>query len=270
MVELLRARRVSTCPQQNPVTKTSDPQGPEEGDISMRFTKVLGLAAVAAVAAMAFIGTATAAAAHEVVLCDELVALCPDNHLWPAGSLALALAKNPKLVSEILGTPFVVECEDSLTVIELKASMGNPLPGSITSLEFGKLPTPTLGENCTGCTKGIHSATPLTGNLEMSGEEYFLAGSGKATLLGCPFSTTCIYGGSVKSKIEHNGSHPLHEGNNLAQILIKETLTKQSGSSGICPSTGLWEANYVLYLVHYEDPVTHEKKLGLGWPSLDE
>ena len=39
-----------------------------EGDNPMRLTKAFGLAAIAAVAAMAFIGTSTAAAQHEVVL----------------------------------------------------------------------------------------------------------------------------------------------------------------------------------------------------------
>jgi len=232
----------------------------------MRFTKVFGLAAVAAVAAMAFIGTSSAFAVDNVVICKTLVnsgALCPAGNLWLSGSVVEALATQPKLESSF--GPDIV-CEDSIVKGETLADKGNPNLGfKITSLIFGALPTPSLGNGCTTCTGGVHTTVPITGTLGVEAtDKFYLEASGQAELLGCPFSTTCIYGALVKSgTITHTGSHATHSGTNLAVIPINFTLTKKAGSSFACPSSGQWVANYVVTLVK---SATEE---GLGWPALD-
>jgi hypothetical protein len=225
----------------------------------MKYVKVLSLAAVAAFAAMAFVGAGTASAEeHEIVLCKELAELCPEGKLWPKETVLLGLAENPELTGNL-----TEKCEDSTVEGETGAEIASPLPFTITSLEFGELPTPSLGEGCEPCT-AVHSLVPLSGSLEVSGEdEYFLNGSGKALLL-CPLGINCGFeGNNIKSPISHTGKHKAHEGENLPVIEIEATLKLYTGSSFFCGNSGIWHANYVVSLAH------HGEDTGLAWPSLD-
>lgn len=239
----------------------------------MRLTKVLGLAVVAAFAAMAFIGVGSASAAKKdsVVICDQLVPvgqLCPEGHLWPKGSIILGLAEG----GFFKGGSLKVECTDSVVEAKTTAEAGLALPFEIIKLEFGKLPVPTLGESCTGCTGGIHTAPPYSGEIEVEAPEdkFYFKSAGSATLLNClGLGITCVYGTGaipVLAPISHDGKHPLHEGTNLAQVkIVEKALTRQAGSSPFCPAEGLWTVSFVIVLVHSPDG----KKSGLGWPALD-
>jgi hypothetical protein len=238
----------------------------------VRLIKMLGLAMVAAIATMAFVGASSASAqTHKVVICKELInkgQLCPEGKEWPKGSVLLLLALNPELKTSAT----VVKCEDSLVEAKTLALSGNGLPIEIFGLVFGKLPTPKLGEGCTGCTAGIHPILPMSGEIEVTGEdEFWFKATGLAVLLGCPLGLTCVYRGeNIKAPIHHTGEHPeTHEGKNLPVALFKATLTRVTahGGSSFCPATGEWIANYVGYLVHYQH-VGGESLLGLGWPAL--
>jgi hypothetical protein len=226
----------------------------------MTLIKALGLAAVAALAAMAFIGTSSAFAEDEVVLCKKLIEkglLCPNGSLWPTGSVALALAQGP----EFLSSAFNVKCEDSL----FEANTGGiapKLPFEITRLAFGVLPKPELGAGCTGC-KEIHVAVG-PGLIEVSEfDDFWLKTGAQFKFLGCAgFGLNCEYVvNEFKALIDHNGKHPLHSGENLPRIILQVTLTRVG--SGLCPEKMVWDGTYVIYLVHWE------KETGLGWPALD-
>jgi hypothetical protein len=226
----------------------------------MRLIKVFSLAAIAAVAAMALIGASSASAAGEVVLCKELVATCPSGSQWPSGTVLKGLANDP----ELLGT-LTILCEDSTVEGKTTALSGNPLGFSITSLEFGVLPTPSLGSGCSECLEGIHVALPIAGNIKMEGTKYFLNGTGRATLKGCTFlHIDCTYEGVIKSEITHTGEHPNHAGKNLPTINISTELIFVAGS-GFCGNDAVWDAEYVLTLA--TDPAT--QATGLAWPSLN-
>jgi hypothetical protein len=217
----------------------------------MRLTKVFGLAAVAAVAAMAFIGAGTASAAHEVVLCSVLPptpnSLCAAANVLPAGTEILGLAKNPKLEGTI-----TVECEDSIATVKTKESMNEKLGVELTKLEFGKLPTPSLGTGCTGCTGGIHTAPPYQGTILMENEkDYVIHTAGNALLLNCPFGVECKFGSEALTLLidpdltQHDAASQV-KGDLL---LINNTLNRTGGSI-LCGSTGLWTASYTTTKCH--------------------
>jgi hypothetical protein len=236
----------------------------EEGDNPMRLIKVLGLAAVAALTAMAFIGTSSSLAQNEdtIVICKKLIEkgkLCPEGELWKEGAKLLLLAKEP-----VLEGGLTVKCEDSIATATLGTPNVGLLPVSL-DVVFGKLPTPKLGEGCSGC-KEVH--VPLiNGWIKVKGEdEFYLAAEGEATLLHCTvFDVSCIYGNAVEVPIKHDGTHPLHEGTNLALLKFEVTLLRKTGSSGLCAAEGLWKATYVATLVHQTG-----SESGLGWPALDK
>jgi len=224
----------------------------------MRFIKVLGLAAVAAVAAMAFVGAGSASAQDEIVLCKVLVEkgkLCPKGELLPAETLLLALAKDPILKNSIS----TVLCEDSVVTAKSKAQIGNPLGILITQLSFGALPTPSLGNGCTTCIGGIHTDTEAGKHYEASihvkeVDHFFFLSNGSATLLNCfGLGINCSYGSeTIEALIDHGGTHEINKKvvPVFGVILIKSTLERKAGSSGFCPATGTWEANYAIYQCH--------------------
>ncbi len=250
----------------------------------MRFTKVLGLAAVAAVAAMAFIGTSSALATDSIVLCKELItdlSLCKAGELAPSGTVLLALATNPKLT----GGFSEIKCPDSTVTAETTAASGATLPITITSLEFGSLPTPSLGNGCTTCTGGVHTTPPYTGEIEVETIEdkdktklhdWFFKTSGSAELLNCfGLGITCAYGSSsILSLIDNDaGEHPSAAEKPAGSgkhptygiILISTSLTK-TGGSGLCPGSGTWTADYYIYAL--DKSKTDSTKLD-AWLALD-
>ncbi len=242
----------------------------------MQFVKAFGLAALAAVAAMAFLGAGSASAQEhtEIVLCKELVKLCGDKQLWPASTILSALATNPELKTSIGN----ITCEDSVVTGELENEIGTTLTSKSLSVTFGKLPTPTLGTGCTGvCVESGGKPNPESIHVELTElsvtvgaeDKYSLQGTGLALILNCPLVGTCVYRGEkVVSPISHDGLHAAHpDPTNLPLARFEETLTRQAshGGSVFCPATSLWIANYVLYLAKAPNGET-----GLVWPALDK
>jgi hypothetical protein len=235
----------------------------------MRWTKALSLAAMAAVAAMAFIGTGTASAQNpdpEIVLCKALELLCAPNNLWPADTVLLALAANALLDNGVVH----IECEDSVVngLVTTPGGIGTDLHGVATTVSFGKLPTPTLGEGCVsdcGASIQVHiNGTPLFLLEVATGNVYkFTIVTGKATILCAGFS--CGFAANNDSgKISHTGTHSLHSGNNLPLIDLNVELERTLGLAFSCGGTAVWDADYVVYLAHANG------QSGLAWPALDK
>ena len=228
----------------------------------MNSIKALCLAAVAAVTAMAFIGTSSAFAEDEVVICKELIEkgkLCPSGKLWPAGSILLALAEKP----QFLTPAFNVVCEDSFFEAETGASPSPKIALNFLKWEFGVLPTPKLGEGCTNC-KQIHT-TLGPGLIEVTEfDDFWFRTGAEFEFLSCPFITKCRYEtGEFKVLIDHKGHHPAHKGENLARFVISELPLIFKFGEGLCPKEVKWDATYVIYLVDWKG------ESGLGWPALD-
>jgi len=237
----------------------------------MRYIKASGLAACAVMVVMAFAGTGVASAQHKITLCKQLVTLCPNGALWPAGTDVAFLAAGPKLH---LPGMAATTCPDAILFGETETSVGSPLKLVNRLVEYGTLPTPKLGLGCTGpCfPSGKDENLHLTlDSLQFEVEavdKYFLQFSGLVLLLNCPFLGTCVYRAeNVKAPITHTGKHALDvNAANLPLANVVVTLTRQTthGGSAFCPVTAEWLADFVLPLV--EDPAGN---VGLAWPSLD-
>jgi hypothetical protein len=210
----------------------------------MRLIKAFSLAALAAVAAMAFVGTTGASAGPDVTLCKVLVEkgkLCPDNNLFPKHTNILGLAENLELVT----SSGVVKCPHSEATILTLEEIGNPVLGDVTALTFGTL-TNSLG-GCTTCPI-VHTKPPYPAKVEVTGEDdFWITTSGSAQLLNCfGLGITCEYGGEgLKFLIDPDfKKHPSANFTGDVQ-LINNTLTR-TGGSAFCPGTGKWIGEYIV------------------------
>jgi hypothetical protein len=217
----------------------------------MQFTKVLGLAAVAAACVLASIGAGTASGASELVLCEELVAspstFCPKGKILPGGTEVLGLASHPKIEGTI-----TVECEDSIATAKSTSSVGEPLEFEVTKIEFGSLPTPSLGAGCSGCTNGVHTFPVYLGTLKMENEKDYAAHTkGSALLLGCPFGVECKFG-SEELTLLLDPDAAQHDATSQVkgdQLLIGNTLIRVGGSI-LCGSSLKWTTAYTTLGCH--------------------
>jgi hypothetical protein len=151
----------------------------------MRFLKVLGLAAVAALVVTGLAGVGTASA---ITLCKENNSPCPESKRYPSETLF-----NGKSEAEILfkNTVFSVSCLKSTLGWKNTEQSGNPLPGKLPSLTFG---TP----ECEGCKKVVSALLPKT-KLTASGEKWILKlenngeGAPRMKFSECPLGAECTY-----------------------------------------------------------------------------
>ena len=175
----------------------------------MRLIKMVGLAAIAVVAAMAFIGASSASAA---VFCLTNTSSCTETK----ETVNMLSAKGEgKFVSGFV----TVECHVAAT-----AKNGASFTISFTFKE------------CSGCTEvtaTVSSAT-LTAT---GGGNGLVEGTGDATFKGCPFGAECKYhGAGVKTILDGSATNAL-------ALVVKQSL-KKSGGSGLCNETGEWNATF--------------------------
>jgi hypothetical protein len=186
----------------------------------MRLTKMLGLAMVAAVAAMAFIGVGSASA----TLCKINEPGCSAANQYPVPTTVLVSSPAVKLVANI-----TVLCKSHATLVH-EGLVSGKLKGKFTKLEW---------TGCTGCTEAT------TTSLGKFTDEAVGGGNGKlfpeevtVLLKGCPFGAECtaksitgttflgLTGGTV---------------NGTANGTAKTTVKVEGG--GLCSfsGTGTWE-----------------------------
>ncbi len=137
----------------------------------MKYVKMLGLAAVAAIAAMAFVGAGTASA---TTLCKVNTNPCPEGSRYPVESTVKATSTEAKLTGSL-----TVTCESNVTVLsETNDGASAALLGKITALTWTK---------CSGCS-------PVTTTLLPSGSllgSTLTAGKTEVELKGCLGFATC-------------------------------------------------------------------------------
>jgi hypothetical protein len=177
---------------------------------------MLGLAMVAAIAAMAFIGAGTASA----TLCKVNQSPCVAANQYPTPSEVLVESKGVKLSGSL-----TVSCESEGT-LKHEATSGKKLTGTFTKLVW---------TNCTGCTK------VTTTNLGTFDDE--ATGSGNGTLLplnvtvllqGCPLGLDC-------TATSTNGTTLLGlDGGTIGGTAAGLASTTVGLSGGLCGSTGTW------------------------------
>lgn len=232
----------------------------------MRLIKMLGLAMVAPIAAMAFIGAGTASAAdpnpwfcsaNEAMLCSEANLLVP-----PTGGYLLLLAhsENAELTNNaFFKTPEKCKSDAANKALGEKA-MTNPMAGELTELTF------TV---CTGpCTTVKAGGLPWKAELKMekegAGEPWQLASKeGSARLTGCTFKTECEYG------VPAGGSVTLKGTNGTEGAVLKAegvTLEYKAGSGQFtCGPSGTWNAEYKAGTVHIKNADNTDRSLYTTW-----
>jgi hypothetical protein len=187
---------------------------------------MFGLAAIAAVAAMAFIGVPSASANNSTALCNEAseALACPGAQLT---TTLHGTASEPLLHTSIVN----VKCTSSLAKISV-LGLGNPQSGHLEELTWTGCKTHG-GTNCTVTTllKG------LLNGLKLSTTHAHIESDGNtAVLVKCGESLHCIYAG--KPTLLAEGSP--------ADLKANTTVTEVAahGEKFICPNTSTWLALY--------------------------
>jgi hypothetical protein len=212
----------------------------------MRLIKMFGLAAVGAVAAMAFLGAGTAystviPAHHKVGLCKvQVLLLCPatpvDSRVPVGSGHVVGFATNPTL-------------EGTLTETCKTGNVTGLITGTLDELAklAGKIDVVTFKE-CSPCTEVTVENLPYSSELtmpEIGGTAWELNTSGtiKATLNKCVFgSGSCIFGAAtVKAAVEMAETGATVNTNKAPLEFKGGTL-----GEGFCGKIGKWNAKYAI------------------------
>jgi hypothetical protein len=195
----------------------------------MRFIKMLGLAAVAAIAAMVLFGASSASA---VSLCKKSATVLPETceEAYPFGTTVatqLLAGSIAKLKAEPIGT---VECKKSNVTGKTTELKEESLLGTIETVSFAEC---FLGPTkCTVTVEGL----PYTAHLKLfpAKEGYHLTVlNGKAKVV-CGLVLSCTFGApEILFKLLHPTPWRLQ---------VAQELNREGGSP--CPSTSFWEATY--------------------------
>jgi hypothetical protein len=188
----------------------------------MKFLKMLGLAAIAAAALMAFVGTGTSSA---TVLCSTTTSPCPEAQKWPVKTrIEFTLASGTSLVWVNNGTTL-----ETCTEATLKTDITNA--GSATT-------TVTSENNALS----FNQCTFANGFTKLGGLEiHNISGTSNGTVTATgevgwtfnnPMFGSCVYGwkaGGVVGTITEGKP---------ATLDLNTGITRLTGSSLLCPENG--------------------------------
>jgi hypothetical protein len=193
----------------------------------MKYLKMLGLAAVAAAALMAFLGAGTASA---TVICktEPVAGVCPTGWTYPAGTEGTAsLEAGTSSSLETTGGELLVTCSGAVAKSTLKES-------GATSTVISGVSTLTF-EKCSNMT------VTLTGG---SAELHWIPGTNNGTLTTIGTEVTvnilgvsCIYGSGSGLDVGTT------VGGNPGSLTIN-TVFPRVGGSFVCPSTARYTGKY--------------------------
>lgn len=192
---------------------------------------MLGLAAIAALAAMAFVGASTASAD---VLCTESGkhnAKC--NSIWTGNVKGLTEAGNPAL---LLNSSKGVEEECHSTVLGLGATIEDE--GDHTGLKI--LLEALQFSECSGICTTVTGERPSWLLVQTLALDAFVTKDGAekagAKLSGCPLGITCKY------ELTNEPQLLIVSGNTITASEVP--LTRTGGA--FCPASATWDAKYLI------------------------
>ena len=186
----------------------------------MRLVKMFGLAAVAAVAAMAFVG-ATSASATNTQLCKVHTGLtCGAGDAITSHHMVLASGT----VGQLLSSAFNVLCL-SILIEATPLGLGNPQSIHTTSFTFTGCGSTSAHNNCTVTTP----EQPLANLLKTGLEEGVLVFTSGQQRTQCPnLGIDCLYDGEGM-EFAVGGQH----------LTATETSVTELGGKFLCPNEGL-------------------------------
>jgi hypothetical protein len=195
-----------------------------------KYVTLLGLAAVTAMAVMAFAGAGSASA---TVLCKTTVTPCPEGWDYGAGTkVDASLEPGSTAVLETSGGGLEDTCSESTVKGEQEntGSTTETVKVTVTELTFGK---------CTKPTKVIEGHGTL--------EFHWIEGTHDATVTAIGFEVTveaisgvsCVYtaGAATDLGVGTSGS--------MGTIDVSAVVKKKSGAF-LCPASSVWTASYTI------------------------
>jgi hypothetical protein len=201
----------------------------------MKLIKMLGLAMVAAIAAMALVGASSASAGAIVCkLGAGTQGSCPAGYESYVGPITgLGLGKDTFTSSFV-----TVKCSGEMKgEISKQGTTTTNATGSISSVTW------TSCENNIGCSKTTATASNLPWGVEVLNGSMHISKVLGSFSMECAFlgKVTCIYAAeTVLPTLEnHTAAMP-----NAMITATKAPLLREAGSSGSCSETGTWSALY--------------------------
>ncbi len=198
----------------------------------MKHMKVLGLAVLAAVTAMAIVGSGTASA---TTLCKEKAETCPEGKRYPAGTKVKAQLK--KGTEAVLKTSVgTIKCKGSRAAGKTTKESGEPLPGLQEEMTFEEC---VFGTG-TACTIKVEHLPWLIQGTEIEPGNGFVTVSSDGfgipqTHVECGSFVNCTWG-DEKITLDGEGGAP------AVERLLEVELVRISGF--ICPTTAKATAEY--------------------------
>src|SRR3954462_9494930 len=184
----------------------------------MKLTEKLALAAIAAMALMAFVGAGNASATQ---LCTDSGSGCTEYSGTIKGT-----STNATLATNLAN----VECSDSETTIVANSATGTPILGEVTGLTFAGCRTEVTLVPCTVTVKNLPYSAELEGKT-LTVTDAVGAGAKVVcgTVLSCEFLTKSANLG-------------ITNGEPTVAVAKEVPLSHETGA--ICPSTATWNATY--------------------------
>jgi hypothetical protein len=207
----------------------------------MKYVKMLGLAAVAAAALMAFVGASSASA---TVLCKvegtgtPTGTTCPAEKAYPAGTEIHAVNTSTAILE---GEPFNIECKKSTVKGKTnnEGSATETVSGPIEVLTFEECGTSTVTVLKKG-TLEIHWINPVDeGGKETGSHDGTLTASGQEVTT----ETSTIFGKVHCIFVTQNADLGTLKGGNPASFTANAIISKIS-TNALCPEPGRWTASY--------------------------
>jgi hypothetical protein len=189
----------------------------------MKYLKMLGLAAVAAMALTAFLGASSASA---TVLCTTTTTPCTTG--WHIDKIVASATGSTSLHST--GGALEATCTGSSSTAEKKST------GSSTTTPVGTVATAAL--TWSGCNQTTE--TLEGGELEI----HQIAGTHNGTVTAKGFKVTVVIAGVTCTFGAGNGIHlGVLTGGSPAILHANAVVPKVAGSF-LCPADSVWEATY--------------------------
>jgi hypothetical protein len=197
----------------------------------MKYVKMLGLAAVAAAALMAFIGAGTASA---TTLCKATdTPDCSLANTYAAGTTIHASLKPGTSARLFSGSTTISTCTESTVHGKTTNTTATVIDGNIEKLTFGK------------CTE------PATAVALGSLDIHWISGTHNGKVTGTANQVTVLAFGGISCTYGTGAGTTLGTltGGTQAVMHINATVSKTAGGF-LCPSTAGWQGEYIVTTPH--------------------
>jgi hypothetical protein len=200
----------------------------------MKYLKMLGLAAVAAMALTAFLGASSASA---TVLCTTTPPTgTPCGTGWHVDELDLSIPAGGSVELSSTGGAFEATCTVATTKVT-KDVTGSSTTTAAGIVEKGELTWGPVGNGCTNTTDTVHGGT-----LEI----HWISGTDNGTVTAKEFEVTvvlagvsCTFGvGAGQSIGDLTGGAPA--------VMHVNTVVNKTAGSFLCPADSKWVGTYVV------------------------